>query len=176
MPIPKAMMSEEIKESQAYANYLNKYPFLYTRHGIGKGLMRRSDNPTPKKKKDVVPRCLRKITDDDNLLKDLDEALEYAKMVSMEETQNQEKERQSKHIHARIMLEKQINKEVDKEHSSSSNDSSNDDKTDNKKESEHEETKSDSENGEESDKFDNDAESTESKNDEPNNDSDDAND
>ncbi|GKC75224.1 hypothetical protein Tco_1125998 [Tanacetum coccineum] len=82
MPIPKAMMSEEIKESQAYVNYLNKYP-----HGQ---------------------------SDDDNLLKDPDEALEYEKMVSMEETQNQEKERQSKHRHARIMLEKQINKEVDK--------------------------------------------------------------
>ncbi|GJY79288.1 hypothetical protein Tco_0485089 [Tanacetum coccineum] len=95
MPIPEAMISSST-----------------LRHGIGKGLMRRSDIPTLKKKKDVVPRHSRSITAADNLLQNPDEALKYAKMVSMEETQNQEKERRSKHRHVRIVLEKQVNKEV----------------------------------------------------------------
>ncbi|GJT51939.1 hypothetical protein Tco_0978096 [Tanacetum coccineum] len=95
MPIPKAIISSST-----------------LRHGMGKGLMRRSDIPTLKKKKDDVPRHLRSITAADNLLQNLDEALKYAKMVSMEETQNQEKERRSKHRHVRIVLEKQVNKEV----------------------------------------------------------------
>ncbi|GJR80670.1 hypothetical protein Tco_0151455 [Tanacetum coccineum] len=78
MPIPEAMISSST-----------------LRHGIGKGLMRRSDIPTLKKKKDVMPRHSRSITVADNLLQNPDEALKYAKMVSMEETQNQEKERQA---------------------------------------------------------------------------------
>ncbi|GJV04354.1 hypothetical protein Tco_1337923 [Tanacetum coccineum] len=88
-------------------------PQELTQHGIGKGLMQKGDVPIPKKKKDVVPRRQRIITFSDNVLLDPDEALEYAKMVNMEEAQHQEKERQTKQRHARIMLERQVNKEVD---------------------------------------------------------------
>ncbi|GJU66407.1 hypothetical protein Tco_1252666 [Tanacetum coccineum] len=78
-------MTGEIKESQAYVNYLTKYPHAQSssstlKHGMGKGLLRI----------------------------DLDEALEYAKMVNMEEIQHQEKECRSE-----IVLERQVNKEVD---------------------------------------------------------------
>ncbi|GKF12019.1 hypothetical protein Tco_0049945, partial [Tanacetum coccineum] len=45
-------------------------------HGLGKGLMRRGDVPTPKKKKDVIPRRQRRIIFADNVFPDLDEALE----------------------------------------------------------------------------------------------------
>ncbi|GKA82798.1 hypothetical protein Tco_0789546 [Tanacetum coccineum] len=71
--------------------------------------------PTPKRKKDVIPRCFITITFADNLMQDQDEALEYAKPVNMEEIQQQEKERQSKQRHAGIMLERQVNKEVDED-------------------------------------------------------------
>nr|GEX59680.1 hypothetical protein [Tanacetum cinerariifolium] len=61
----------------------------------------------------MLSRRKRSITFDDNVLFDPDEAFEYAKLVSIEETQYQEKERQTKHKHAGIMLERQVNKEVD---------------------------------------------------------------
>ncbi|GJZ96926.1 hypothetical protein Tco_0669260 [Tanacetum coccineum] len=68
------------------------------KHGIGKGLMRKGDVPKPEKKKDVVPRCKRSITINDNVLSDLDEALKYATQVSIKEAQHQEKDRRTKHI------------------------------------------------------------------------------
>ncbi|GJU31895.1 hypothetical protein Tco_1175484 [Tanacetum coccineum] len=80
---------------------------------MGKGLIRRGDVPTPKKKKDVVLRRKRSITIDDNVFSDLDEAFEYAKQVSIEETEQRELKRRTKRRHARIMLERQVNKEVD---------------------------------------------------------------
>ncbi|GKB79851.1 hypothetical protein Tco_0946746 [Tanacetum coccineum] len=72
-----AIMSNEIKELQVYADYITKYPQAQTtpKHGMGKGLMRKGDVPKLKKKKDVVPRCKRSITINDNVLSDLDEAL-----------------------------------------------------------------------------------------------------
>nr|GEU39237.1 hypothetical protein [Tanacetum cinerariifolium] len=155
-----------------------------------KGLMRRSDIPTPKKKNDVMPRRSRKITADDNLLKDPDEALEYAKMVKLKAKeqplldahlllnlrhQNKESKKQAivEEIKRKAQGEGSGAAPESPKHSSSFDDSSNDDKTDSKRESELEETKSDSENGEEGDKFNNDAKSTKSENDEPDNDSDD---
>ncbi|GJZ78296.1 hypothetical protein Tco_0642968 [Tanacetum coccineum] len=148
MPIPEAMMSDEIKESQAYVNYLNKYPHAQSgsstpRHGMGKGLMRRSDIPTPNKKKDVVPRRKRSITVDDNILSNPNEAFEYDKEVS-------------------VVLESPY-------HSSSFDDSSesaNDDKTDSERDSDHDESDNESELGDESDKSTSDEESDESDNDE----------
>ncbi|GJS19306.1 hypothetical protein Tco_0447938 [Tanacetum coccineum] len=88
MLIPKAMMSEEIKESQAYMNYLKKYQNAPSgsstlRHGMGKGLMRRGDIPTPKKNKYVVQKHSKTITAEDNVLSDHDEAMEYAKQVKL---------------------------------------------------------------------------------------------
>nr|GEY51741.1 hypothetical protein [Tanacetum cinerariifolium] len=85
MLFPEAMMSKEIKESQPYVYYVIKYPHAQSssstrRHGMGKSLVRRSHVLIPKKKKDVVPRRPRTITFADNVLQDLDEALEYAKM------------------------------------------------------------------------------------------------
>ncbi|GJX99047.1 hypothetical protein Tco_0356066 [Tanacetum coccineum] len=90
MSIHEVMMTGEIKESQAYVNYLTKYPHAQSssstpKHGMGKGLMRRGDVPTPKKKKDVIPIRQRTIIFADNVFPDLDEALEYAKMVNKEE-------------------------------------------------------------------------------------------
>ncbi|GKB59027.1 hypothetical protein Tco_0915213 [Tanacetum coccineum] len=122
MPIPKAMMSREIKESNAYVNYLAKYPHAQSRtstprKGLGKGYMRKGDMkvnaPTPKKKKDAVPRRSRTIAFADNLLEDQDQALDYAKLVNEEENQQRENERRNKQRHVGIMLEKQVNKEVD---------------------------------------------------------------
>ncbi|GJX53374.1 hypothetical protein Tco_0281743 [Tanacetum coccineum] len=80
---------------------------------MGIGLMRRGDVPTPKKKKDAVPRRKRSITVDDNVFSDLDEAFEYAKQVSIEETEQRESKYRTKRRHAKVMLERQINKEVD---------------------------------------------------------------
>ncbi|GJT11594.1 hypothetical protein Tco_0858636 [Tanacetum coccineum] len=51
-------------------------------------LMRKGDVPTLKKKKDAVTNRPRSITFADNVLPEPDEALEYAKMVNMEETQH----------------------------------------------------------------------------------------
>ncbi|GJU17263.1 hypothetical protein Tco_1145229 [Tanacetum coccineum] len=115
MPIPEAILSGGIKETQVYADYVTKYPQAQTapKHGIGKSLMRRGAVPTPKKKKDDALKYSRSITAEDNVLSYLDEAFEYAKKVSIDETETQEKERQTKHRHAGIMLERQVNKEVD---------------------------------------------------------------
>ncbi|GKG07894.1 hypothetical protein Tco_0333726, partial [Tanacetum coccineum] len=46
-----------------------------------------------------------------NVFSDLDEAFEYAKQVSIEETEQRELKRRTKRRHARIMLERQVNKE-----------------------------------------------------------------
>nr|GEU57534.1 hypothetical protein [Tanacetum cinerariifolium] len=97
-------------------------------------------------------------------------------MVNMEETQHQEKERQTKQRDARIMLERQVNKEKQAtleeikrkapregssiepkspDHSSSSNDSfefANDDKIDSERNSDHDDSDNDSEHENESDK------------------------
>nr|GEY47785.1 hypothetical protein [Tanacetum cinerariifolium] len=70
MPIAKAMMSWEMKEFDAYVNYLAKYPHVQSgtstpRKSLGNGYMRKGDMevnaPTSKKKKDVVPRLTRTI-------------------------------------------------------------------------------------------------------------------
>nr|GEZ25113.1 hypothetical protein [Tanacetum cinerariifolium] len=155
MPIPKAMMSREIKESQAYVNYLTKYTHVQSgsstlRKGMGKGLMRRGDVPTPKKKKKVILRRQRTITFDDNVLPDLDEAREGSCVAPKSPY-----------------------------HSSSFNDSSasaNDEKTKRESDSDHDESDNDSEDGDEHDKFDSDEESVESENDGLDKDSDDADD
>ncbi|GJY37157.1 hypothetical protein Tco_0422535 [Tanacetum coccineum] len=76
-------------------------------------LMRRGDIPTPKKKKDVVQKRSKTITAEDNVFSDHDEAMEYAKQVSIKETEKREMKRRKKHIHARVVLERQVNKEVD---------------------------------------------------------------
>ncbi|GJY10720.1 hypothetical protein Tco_0378905 [Tanacetum coccineum] len=55
--------------------------------GICKGNME-VNSPKSKKMKDPVPRRSRTITFSDNLLQDQDKALEYAKLVNMEETHN----------------------------------------------------------------------------------------
>ncbi|GJU58573.1 hypothetical protein Tco_1236339 [Tanacetum coccineum] len=101
MPIPEEMMRKEIKECNAYVNYLAKYPHAQSstptpRKGHGKGYMCKSDIdfnvPKPKKKKDAVPRRSRTITSTDNMLEDLDQALDYSKLVNQEENQQKEKE------------------------------------------------------------------------------------
>ncbi|GKB91049.1 hypothetical protein Tco_0963321 [Tanacetum coccineum] len=79
---------------------------------ILRGLMRKGVVPKPKKKKDAAPKHFKLITAEDNILSDPDEALEYAKQVSIDETEKQEKEHQTKHKHAGIWLE-QVNKVVD---------------------------------------------------------------
>ncbi|GJY56068.1 hypothetical protein Tco_0455183 [Tanacetum coccineum] len=97
----EAMMSWEIKKSNAYVNYLAKYPHAQSgtsnlRKGQGKGYMYKGDMEVnalmPKKKKDAVPRRSRTITFVDNLLEDPDQALDYAKFVNEEENQQREKE------------------------------------------------------------------------------------
>ncbi|GKA14050.1 hypothetical protein Tco_0693696 [Tanacetum coccineum] len=122
MPIPKAMMSQEIKESNAYMNYLAKYPHAESgtstpKKGMGKGYMRKCDMevnaPTPQNKKDTIPRCSRTITIANNLLEDQNQALDYAKLVNEEENQQREKEQRRKQRHNEIVFEKQVNKEVD---------------------------------------------------------------
>ncbi|GKB94111.1 hypothetical protein Tco_0980248 [Tanacetum coccineum] len=95
MPIPESMMSREIKESNAYINYLAKYPHAQSStptqgRGRGKGYMRKGD------------------------IEDQGQALDYAILVNQEENQQREMELRSKQRHARIVLEKQVNKEVDK--------------------------------------------------------------
>ncbi|GJT63505.1 hypothetical protein Tco_1007038 [Tanacetum coccineum] len=120
----------------------------------------------------------------DAILRDPDEAFEYTKQISINETEKQEKERQTKHKHSGIMLEQQINKEVNKEeikrkdkgegsgvapespdHISSSNDSSKsaaDDKTESERESNHDDSENNFENGDESDKSNSEDESAKS--------------
>ncbi|GKC59888.1 hypothetical protein Tco_1087486 [Tanacetum coccineum] len=80
---------------------------------ILRGLMRKGVVLKPKKKKDAAPKRSKSITAEDNVLSNPDEALEYAKQVSIDETKKQEKERQTKHKHAGIWLEQQVNKVVD---------------------------------------------------------------
>nr|GEX11780.1 hypothetical protein [Tanacetum cinerariifolium] len=67
MPIPEAIMSGGIKETQVYADYVTKYPQAQTasKHGMGKSLMKRGAIPTPKKKKDAAPKRSRSITVED---------------------------------------------------------------------------------------------------------------
>ncbi|GKC86603.1 hypothetical protein Tco_1147252 [Tanacetum coccineum] len=127
MPIPVAMMSREIKESNTYMNYLAKYPHDESgtstpKKSLGKGYMRKCDMevnaPTPpppkkKNKKDTIPRCSRTITIANNMLEDQNQALDYAKLVNEKENQQREKEQRSKQRHNEIVLEKQVNKEID---------------------------------------------------------------
>ncbi|GJW62028.1 hypothetical protein Tco_0111363 [Tanacetum coccineum] len=80
---------------------------------ILRGLMRKGVVPKPKKKKDAALKRSKLITAEDNVLSNPDEALEYAKQVSIDETKKQEKERQTKHKHAGIWLEQQVNKVID---------------------------------------------------------------
>nr|GEX15087.1 retrovirus-related Pol polyprotein from transposon TNT 1-94 [Tanacetum cinerariifolium] len=100
MPIPEAIMSSEMNESQVYADYVKKYPQVQSvpKHGIFKGLMRKGDVLKPKKKNDVVPRRKRSITVDDNVLSDPDEALEYATQSASDEerTKSDESDNNSK--------------------------------------------------------------------------------
>ncbi|GJV59559.1 retrovirus-related pol polyprotein from transposon TNT 1-94 [Tanacetum coccineum] len=96
-----------LTDSKVYTAYEEKYPQAQVtpKHGMGKSLMRRGTIPTPKKKKDVAPKGFKTIIVDDNILLDRDEAFEYAKQVSIDETKKQEKERRTKH--------RQVNKKVD---------------------------------------------------------------
>ncbi|GJT73489.1 hypothetical protein Tco_1032775 [Tanacetum coccineum] len=180
-------MSSEIKESQVYADYMTKYLQAQTNsnHGIGKGLMRKGDVLKPKKKKkDATPKRSKLITAEDNLLSDLDEALEYAIQVSIKKAHHQEKECRTKPRHVGIVLARQVNKEVNKgaapesiDHSISFDDSfksATDDKTESERESDTDASGNDSEHGDESDKSASDEESTES--DESDNDFDNADD
>ncbi|GJY04727.1 hypothetical protein Tco_0370667 [Tanacetum coccineum] len=154
MPIPVAMMSSEIKESKAYMNYVTKYTQAQTtpKHGMGKGLMRKGDVPTSKKKKDAIPRHKRLITVDDNVLSDPEDALEYAKKVRKESKKQ-------------AILEEIKRKDTGEglgaslkypDHSSSSDDSSESasgDKTESERDSNHDKSHNDYEIGDESDKF-----------------------
>ncbi|GKB04267.1 hypothetical protein Tco_0832410 [Tanacetum coccineum] len=58
MPIPEFLLSSELKESQVYSTYVDKYPQAQVspKHGMGKGFMKKGDVPKPKKKKDVAPK------------------------------------------------------------------------------------------------------------------------
>ncbi|GJY38845.1 retrovirus-related pol polyprotein from transposon TNT 1-94 [Tanacetum coccineum] len=96
IPIPEAMMSSEIKESQAYMNYVTKYPKgqATPKDVMGKGLMRKGDIPTPKRKKNVVPRRKRSINGDDNVLSDPDSVLDSSSSDTDDKT---ESERDSDH-------------------------------------------------------------------------------
>ncbi|GJT09478.1 hypothetical protein Tco_0856520, partial [Tanacetum coccineum] len=86
MPIPEAILSSEIKQSQVYAAYITKYPHaqIAPKLGIGKGLMRKGVVPKPKNKKDAAPKRSKTITDDNNIFSDLNKAIEYAKQVNKE--------------------------------------------------------------------------------------------
>ncbi|GJY66423.1 hypothetical protein Tco_0468661 [Tanacetum coccineum] len=118
MPIPEALLSSELKESQAYAAYMDKYPQAQVphKHGMGKGFMKMGNIPKPKKKKVVAPTQSESYLAEDNEVSNDDEDLEYTKQVNIEEFENQEKERRTKHRHARIVLERQVNKKVDEGH------------------------------------------------------------
>ncbi|GKC29973.1 hypothetical protein Tco_1037267 [Tanacetum coccineum] len=83
MPILEVMMSREIKELDAYMNYLTEYPHAQSCIST----LRKGQYPY--------------------------EAFKYAKLVNVEENQQRETERRSKQRHARIVLERQVNKEVD---------------------------------------------------------------
>ncbi|GKF88317.1 hypothetical protein Tco_0259194 [Tanacetum coccineum] len=61
-----------------------------------------------RKKKDVVPRKKRSITDDDNILPDLDEALKLGESMSLTEAKIEEKERRLHETHARLVIEKVV--------------------------------------------------------------------
>ncbi|GJV35031.1 hypothetical protein Tco_1407508 [Tanacetum coccineum] len=74
--------------------YLAKYPHAQSGtpthgRGQGKGYMRKGDMeiniPKPKKQKDAVPRRSRTITFADNMLEDLEQALDYAKLNSTDD-------------------------------------------------------------------------------------------
>ncbi|GJX24377.1 hypothetical protein Tco_0228822 [Tanacetum coccineum] len=151
---------------------------------LSKGLMRRSDMevnpPKSKKQKDAVPRHSRTITFADNVLPDPNEALEYAKLVNMEETQQRETKQRSKQRHARIVLERQVNKELLLNLKRQSKESKKQSILEEFKrkplEEDHEDNDNDSEHGDESDKSDIDEKSAESENDKSDKDSDDADD
>nr|GEW71522.1 hypothetical protein [Tanacetum cinerariifolium] len=116
MPIPKAILRGGIKVSQVYVEYVTKYPQakITPKHGMGKGLMRKGVVSKPKKKKNVALKRSKSISAEENILSDPNEALEYAKQVSIYETEKQEKVHQAKHKYFGIVLERQVNKEVDK--------------------------------------------------------------
>ncbi|GJT10097.1 hypothetical protein Tco_0857139 [Tanacetum coccineum] len=170
----KSKATEDIISIRSFKEVLVLILYILVRkifapkHGIGKGLMRKGDVPKPEKK-DVVPKHSSLITAEDNVLFDPGDALEYAKQVSIEETQHQEKERRTKHRHAEIkqaILEEIKRKDIGEgsgaapeslDHSSSSDDSSEsatDDKTESERDLDHDESENDFKNGDESDKQD----------------------
>ncbi|GJV16092.1 hypothetical protein Tco_1361415 [Tanacetum coccineum] len=111
MPIPEAMMSREIKEFDAYLNYMAKYlnaqsGSLTLGRGQGKGYMRKGvlEVNAPKKKKAGVPRRSRTIIIADNLLEDPDQALELDASINLEDNQQRDSERISKAKHATLLL------------------------------------------------------------------------
>ncbi|GKG35057.1 hypothetical protein Tco_0440211, partial [Tanacetum coccineum] len=106
MPIPEAILSGGIKETQVYADYVTKYPQAQTapKHGMGKIPMRRGAVPTPKKKKDVAPKHSRSITGEDNVCQIPTKLSSMLSRSVFNETEKQEKERKTKHKHSRIMI------------------------------------------------------------------------
>ncbi|GJW65188.1 hypothetical protein Tco_0117072 [Tanacetum coccineum] len=113
---PPHVITDEVRlEKLKYAAKGERKPSfgMLIPESILRGLRRKGVVSKPKKKKDVTPKRSKSITVKDNVLLDHDEALEYAKQVSIDETKKQEKERQTKHKHARIWLEQQVNKMVD---------------------------------------------------------------
>ncbi|GJS98780.1 hypothetical protein Tco_0819950 [Tanacetum coccineum] len=133
MPIPEAILSGGIKETQVYADYVTKYPQAQTApmHGMGKSLMRRGAIPTPKKKKDAALKHSRSITAEDNVC-------QIPTKLSTPESPDYSSS------------------------SDDSSESATDDKTESGRESDHDESDNDSEHGDESDKSASDEESTES--------------
>ncbi|GJX97032.1 hypothetical protein Tco_0352830, partial [Tanacetum coccineum] len=174
MPIPKVLLSSELKESQVYTAYDEKYPQAQVapKHGMGKSLMRRGTIPTPKKKKDDAPKGFKTIIVDDNILLDRDEAFEYAKQLKVKLKAQLQVSPKAQLLLNLKKHNKESKKQIDKArrraigegsgvapespyHSSSSNNSSrssDDDKTKSEHESQNEDSDDASEQGDESDK------------------------
>ncbi|GJZ43893.1 hypothetical protein Tco_0591148, partial [Tanacetum coccineum] len=76
MPIPKALLSSKLKESQTYAAYMDKYPQAQVPH-----IMHISK---PKKKKVVDPTQSESSLAEDNEMSNDVEDLEYTKQVNIE--------------------------------------------------------------------------------------------
>ncbi|GJT67788.1 disulfide-isomerase-like protein [Tanacetum coccineum] len=118
--IPYVMLSEEIKASANYVNYLmksgNAQASVPTQgRGRGKGYMGRGGmevNVDKKIKKVEVPRKKRTITVADNLLEDPEQALELAVSVNLEEHRKREEELRTKARHVAVVLSKEVDKEV----------------------------------------------------------------
>ncbi|GJV62450.1 hypothetical protein Tco_1468550 [Tanacetum coccineum] len=114
--IPDVILSEEIKVFADYVNYLTKYrnsqPSVSTQgRGRRKGYMSKVGmeiNVDKKMKKVEVPRKRRTIVVADNLLEDIEQALELVVLVNLEEERKRQEELMTKERHASLVIRKQV--------------------------------------------------------------------